>query len=389
MTEAPRRVLCVLHEHQLGGASISVLRLVDGLAERGFELSFWCPQPSPLFDELGSRGYQVRGAERTIEGFSLAALQIPPGARHRVGAAPGYFRKFDRALAELQPDLVHVNSLYAIAEGLLARRRRIPTLAHVHEMIREGRKGRLARRLLHASADEVVGVSEACADALGGAAAGVGVVHECVPVEQFGEAASARLDRGSQVATDAPLRVGSVGVISRRKGSDTFAEAAAICRARGTAASFELVGAPTVPLDRNFATELLARLPQIGVEHTAYASPIVDKLAGWDLFVLPAREDPFPIAVLEAMASGLAVVGTRVDGIAEQLANGAGILVAPDDPAAIADWVERLAADRGQLRGLGEQARERCLQLYPLERQLEGLLAAYERLPLPRALPAE
>ena len=43
-----------------------------------------------------------------------------------------------------------------------------------------------------------------------------------------------------------------------------------------------------------------------------------ERLARWDAFVLPSRSDPFPISMLEAMASGLPVVGTRRDGIAEQ-----------------------------------------------------------------------
>ena len=46
-----------------------------------------------------------------------------------------------------------------------------------------------------------------------------------------------------------------------------------------------------------------------------------ERLAHWDAFVLPSRADPFPISMLEAMASGLPVVGTRRDGIAEQLAD--------------------------------------------------------------------
>jgi hypothetical protein len=53
---SPRRVLVVLHEDELGGASRAVLRCVPGLEERGWEFVYWVPRPSPLFDHLSSIG---------------------------------------------------------------------------------------------------------------------------------------------------------------------------------------------------------------------------------------------------------------------------------------------------------------------------------------------
>ena len=92
---------------------------------------------------------------------------------------------------------------------------------------------------------------------------------------------------------------------------------------------------------------------------------------------MPSRSDPFPLAVLEAMSAGVPVVGSRVDGIAEQLAGGAGVLVEPGDPWALADAILTLHADPERRRILGLRGRERALSLYSLERQAESLARAY------------
>lgn len=83
------------------------------------------------------------------------------------------------------------------------------------------------------------------------------------------------------------------------------------------------------------------------------------------------------MAVLEAMATGLPVVGSRVGGIPEQLGEDAGLLVAPEDAAGVAAAVERLAGAPELRASLGAAARRRVQRLFTVERQAEGLDAAY------------
>jgi glycosyltransferase involved in cell wall biosynthesis len=65
-------------------------------------------------------------------------------------------------------------------------------------------------------------------------------------------------------------------------------------------------------------------------------------------FVLSISPDPCPLVVLEAMASGCAVIASPRGGI-PQVAGGAALLVDPDDPAVVADAVVRLLRDRDEL----------------------------------------
>jgi glycosyltransferase involved in cell wall biosynthesis len=104
---------------------------------------------------------------------------------------------------------------------------------------------------------------------------------------------------------------------------------------------------------------------------------VVIRLHGCTVFVLPSRSEPFGIAIAEAMACGKPVVGSRVGGIPEIVDDGQdGLLVEPDNPAALAEAIRRLASDESLRKKLGSQAvakiRDRFLW--------EHTGAAYQRL---------
>lgn len=358
-------MLITFHEEVLGGATISVLRLVPGLERAGWRPYFWVPRPSSLASELERRGLRVLGAPRPIA-YSLSALRLPPGPRTRIAALPRYLRAYARALRSIRPALVHANSLTSLAEATIARSLGVPVLMHVHEMLGSSRKSRLAVRAVHAVGSEVVAVSGPCGAALELPGRRTRVVHECVPLPASPSSGSP----GEE------LVVGSVGVISQRKGSDLFVGAAARLRDR-PGVRFELIGAPTDPLDAEWADRVLAEAGDAGVHHELRAD-VQAKLDGWDLFALPSRRDPFPIALLEAMAAGLPVVGARRDGIEEMLEGGAGVLCEPEDPDSLAAAIAGLIDSAEQRAQLGRAARERVESRYTLAHQLEGVLAAYE-----------
>jgi glycosyltransferase involved in cell wall biosynthesis len=101
------------------------------------------------------------------------------------------------------------------------------------------------------------------------------------------------------------------------------------------------------------------------------------RLAASDLFVLPSRSEAFPNAVLEAMAAGLPIVASGVGGIVELIENDrTGLLVPPDDPAALADRICRLMRVPGLASRLGGAARAEARAGYSFDR----MIAAFESL---------
>jgi glycosyltransferase involved in cell wall biosynthesis len=78
-----------------------------------------------------------------------------------------------------------------------------------------------------------------------------------------------------------------------------------------------------------------------------------------DVFVFPTLADVLPLAIMEAMASGLPVITTNVGAIAEQVDDGVtGFLVPPNDANALAEVTGRLVDDPGLRQGMGAAARD-------------------------------
>jgi glycosyltransferase involved in cell wall biosynthesis len=100
---------------------------------------------------------------------------------------------------------------------------------------------------------------------------------------------------------------------------------------------------------------------------------------------MPSRREGLPLALLEALAAGCAVVATSVGGIPEVVGQEgeAALLVQPEDPEALADAMGRLFADGDLRRRLGRAGRERVHREFSRQRMTEGVAALYHRWVVP------
>jgi glycosyltransferase involved in cell wall biosynthesis len=112
------------------------------------------------------------------------------------------------------------------------------------------------------------------------------------------------------------------------------------------------------------ARDAASRLGVAGRVHfLGVRTDIAELLAACDLFALAADWEGSPMAVIEAMASGLPVVATAVGGVPELVKHGAtGLLIAPGDTAALAQSLAALARDAKLRAEFGARARERAAQ---------------------------
>jgi glycosyltransferase involved in cell wall biosynthesis len=101
-------------------------------------------------------------------------------------------------------------------------------------------------------------------------------------------------------------------------------------------------------------------------------------MAAADVFVLPSLFEGLPLALLEAMAAGLPVVGTRVCGAADVVVDQrTGAVVPPGDPDALAAAVSELLAAPALARAWGERGQQRLYARYTADRTAHAVDAVY------------
>jgi glycosyltransferase involved in cell wall biosynthesis len=108
-------------------------------------------------------------------------------------------------------------------------------------------------------------------------------------------------------------------------------------------------------------------------------------LAGSSILCLPSHWEGFPLSVLEAMASGAAIIATRVGDIPWMI-EGAGLLIEPRDTGALADAIERLTRDPEERDLLGKRGRDRVERWFSQARVAHSLYALYLGVRGPRGL---
>jgi glycosyltransferase involved in cell wall biosynthesis len=172
-------------------------------------------------------------------------------------------------------------------------------------------------------------------------------------------------DRAPQArgSTEGLLHLLCVGALIPRKGHQTLARALAMI-ADGR---WRLTCVGSVHRDPRTVEELLAHLRAEGLENRVRLAGEVDEstLAACyddaDAFVLPTFYEGYGMAVAEALAHGLPVISSATGGIPELLADGAGLLVPPGDPQALAAaLLQVLDPDaRAQLARAARQTRDR------------------------------
>ena len=194
-------------------------------------------------------------------------------------------------------------------------------------------------------------------------------------------------DRATALPTAETVTMMAIGRISAEKAPLTLLSAFKTAHTQHPHA--RLIYAGDGPLRPQLEQQVAALDLQGAVQITGRFDSLPPLIQQADFVVHPTLNDGRSVAVLEAMAWGRAVVGTRVGGVAELVEDGVtGRLVAPNDAAQLADGLCQLVADRALREQMGQAARAHFLQgAFSAEAMVAKTLETYQRVLLQQPQP--
>ncbi|HEX3430573.1 MAG TPA: glycosyltransferase [Rhizomicrobium sp.] len=185
----------------------------------------------------------------------------------------------------------------------------------------------------------------------------------------------------SDYRLSSPARLCALGRLHEKKGFGMLIDAVAQLVARGIDCGCTIAG------EGPERGDLEARIARAGLNSRValpgWTDRVADFLSPADVFVLPSFQEDFPLAVLDAMASGMPIVASAIDGPRDFLVDGrTALLVPPNDSPALANAIARLIKNDSLRESLGRATRHEAEQHYSfsaigqrLTRALEAVLA--------------
>jgi glycosyltransferase involved in cell wall biosynthesis len=372
VTPSPRlRIAMMLESDGPGGAEMMVFRLSEELRERGHTVV-----PVGPANGIGWLGDLFRGAGVSPEVFRIRR-PVDPACLHGLV----------RLLREQEIDAVHSHEFtMAVYGAAAARLLGLPQVITMHGGLRvcKALRRRVALRWAIRNSDHTVMVSRATsrkfASDLGVDEASFTVVPNGVPLHG-GNATLVRTEFGIQ-PDDCVLL--AVGTLERHKGHRVLLEALARLASRTLNTPWKLIIAGGRGGDQH--ESLLQFVEEEGLDDrvriVTNRNDIPDLLALADIFVMPSLFEGLPMALLEAMTAGKAIIASATSGIPEAIVDKRdGLLVVPGDAGSLAGALRDLLTDPARRKTLGAAAAARAHQEFTVQVMAERYETLYAGLP--------
>ena len=179
------------------------------------------------------------------------------------------------------------------------------------------------------------------------------------------------------------LIIGAVGRLSAQKGFEYLIRALPAVLQAVPAARLAIAG--DGPLEIELRQLAFHCGVQDRVRFLGFRKDIPQLLAAFDVFALPSLWEGLSISLMEAMATGKAIVATDIWGNREMVdPEKTGLLAPPANPAALAAALRRVLLDRPLAQALQQNARQAALLRYSEQRMVEQTLALYDGLAQPQ-----
>jgi len=363
------------------GKTIGVLHLITGqyfagaervqdllalrLPEEGFHLAFACVKPGQFASSRKSQAptYNVPMAFR---GDLRAAVRIA-----RIARTERYL-------------LLHAHTVRTAMVGRVASLLAgLPMVYHVHSPTARNTTRPVLNRIAAtverwslAGVAHLITVSESLARHM----KSQGFARQKITVVYNGVPALARLPERS--CPQGHWNIGVVALFRPRKGIEVLLQALATLKQQGVRFTLHAIGDFE---DCDYQRQMKRSAAELGltdnVQWHGFVQDVNAELARLDMLVLPSLfGEGLPMVVLEAMAAGVPVVATDVEGIGEAIRHGQeGILVPPGDPLSLANGIRLLTSGAISWTALRVAAWRRQQEMFSDRSMAAGVAAVYRR----------
>jgi glycosyltransferase involved in cell wall biosynthesis len=243
---------------------------------------------------------------------------------------------------------------------------------------------RIAERRVLAGSDHIIATSRSLGrliTSFGISPDKITVLPMPISMETFhmNQGESMHVRRELRIPTKAYV-VGYVGRLSPEKNLTTLIEAFSLFTKQAKGVKSRLLVVGDGPEKESLENRIFSLKISNNAVFTGFRYDVPRLLNVFDVFVLPSKTEGSPIALLEAMASGKAIVASNIPAIREVVENGReAILFDPTDVELLKESLRRLYDDSSLRRTLGENARKRAKQ-YDVTAILHEVLSVVENL---------
>jgi glycosyltransferase involved in cell wall biosynthesis len=356
---------------ELYGASKILIFVIEIVQKMGFPILVILPGEGPLAKEMMRLGFDVRIMNL---GILRRKYFSPLGIINRGKRLVQAYQFLKDLHQQEKIALIYSNTLAVIIGAVFARRKKIPHVWHIHEILHspEFLIKFLARQLDQTTPNPLV-VSEAVANHWRKylQIAIPSVIHNGMDYSPFLHAKS-YLRQSLGVKNDQPV-ITMIGRINPGKGQQFFLQMAKELIQLYPNAVFWMVGDPYPgyePIHGQLKEYIRTHHLEASVMDLGFRMDVPEVLASSDIFVLPSiLPDSFPTVILEAMASGLPVVATDSGGASEMIEDEVtGYLIPMGDVKLGVSRIASLLKDRKAAKVMGLAGQQRVQELFSFQK---------------------
>ncbi len=370
LTSPARKTVNVLHlingEHFSGAERVQDL-LGLTLPQFGFDVGFLCLKPERFPVARQSQKCPIFEVAMRNKFDVLRANEIAAIARQH------------------DYQMLHAHTPRTLLLGRIAARKlRCPLVYHVHSPVGRDSNRSLNNRINTwiekwslQGVDQMICVSNSLAQymkELGHPAEKISVVNNGVSVVE-GPAKTA--------PESSEWTLGVMALFRPRKGTEVLLDAVGALKSEGITIKIRAVGPFETP---DYETEIMNRVDDLGIANqitwTGFQTDVDAQLQAMDLFVLPSLYgEGLPMVILEAMANGVPVIASDVEGITEAVRDNVdGLIVKPGCPIDLAAKIKQILGDTQQWQRMSTEARDRQREHLSNRSMARGVAKVYKRL---------